>query len=215
MFSGIRPDGPPVDFKMTAGATIEGVVLRAEKPVPDALVGLVQTDRDAGRFLGAETIAADSQGHFMFVNVPPDQPFLVFGKMESLRPLGAAEYESVMVGHDGTIISLPPLQVVPGRTIRGRVILTTGAPIPTGARLTVSRDDVWDYTEALLPADGMFVIPDLPHENISLAVRIPGFVLSSRNALRTDRGARVIQLEADQEIPDLTILLEPESNRAK
>jgi len=215
MFGHVTVSTSPAVLRMAAGASVSGQVLGPDGPIAGVLVGLVQVERDAATFLGAETIATDAGGRFLFANVAPDQGFLVYTKMSSVSSLGAASSESVAVGHNNTITTVPPLRVLPGRSIRGHVRLTDGRGIPAGTRLTVSREEVWDYAEVTLPGDGFFSLTNLPSEDISLAVRMPGYSFQPSNGTALDPYRRVLQVKLDRDILDLEVQMEPTKDGAR
>lgn len=189
------------------GASVAGRLVKDGKPVPGVLMGLVQEDHRAGNFVGEFTIGTDDDGRFLFPNVSPDLKYVVYGKMATLAGTGAVPIRSVAVsGHD-TKLDVGDLEVTPGLSLSGRVFLSDDESLPADTRLLVSRETAWDTQSVLLEPDGSFVVRDLPHERISLVVRVPGYRFSAENYSLRNHFSLVGRIEED--ITDLMILLEP------
>ena len=208
---GLKPEANPHTIKMTPGATLTGRLLREGKPVASASVGLVQVSRGAQTFLGVASIGTDEQGKFTFLNVHPDEDYFVYGIMGSIKDGGAAAARRIHAGPDGATTDLGDLPVVRGHRIKGQVLLTDGKPIPEKTRLSVSREDAWDFQQVELDAQGRFEISSLPTERYSLNIFLRGYRMSSKNHSIDSQQPDQLSGTIDQDIDTLKILMEPKS----
>ena len=76
-------------LQMSAGATVRGRLLDHGQPLPRVLIGLSQANRSAEDYISASQIGTDSDGQFLFTNVPPDREYFVYGIMNSMLNRGA------------------------------------------------------------------------------------------------------------------------------
>jgi hypothetical protein len=197
-----------LDIRLERGATLRGRLLHDGQPVPDVAMGLVQLDRRPEVFVGAYTIGTDRQGFFTFNNVTADYDYAVYGKMESLRALGAMPVHTIKVGRSDSVVSAGDLAVVPGLRIRGQVVLSDGASVPAGTRLYLGRDVAWDSLLIDLDGEGRFEAQRLPAEVYSVGVHVSGYRYSPRNPSLDTLNQRLIG-RVERDIDNLTILLEP------
>jgi hypothetical protein len=74
----LMPAGDVVNrLEVSEGATIHGRVLDHDRPVSGILMGLVQVSRSAEKFTGPVQIGTDTNGRFLFSNVPNDEDYFV------------------------------------------------------------------------------------------------------------------------------------------
>jgi hypothetical protein len=190
-FPDVVPAGEAPVLRLTRGALVTGVVLDDERPAAGAVVGIRQLENDAASFTGADTIAADARGRFTFVNVPPDQDFVLYGVVEALRPR-ALRTTVITVGDDDSVTTVPPLPLEWGHRLAGRIVVPDGRPLPPGTHLLMGRSLAWDSSPVPLNADGRFEIDGVPPETVYLNLRIPGYRISRQNPGYTRyRGVRV------------------------
>lgn len=168
-------DGSEHAIRMRRGADVEGRLMYEGKPVRRRSVGIVQRDRSAGHFLGETTLATDDEGGFLFVNLQPDERYVLYSLCDAGQDLRVLKTISLKTGGDAEVTQLGELSLLPGLTLAGRVELPAGAAMPAGAKLRLSRDPAWDWCEAPLSAGGEFTIRSLPPEVYSVSVITPGF----------------------------------------
>jgi hypothetical protein len=199
------------------GATIAGRILKDGKPLPGVLVGAAQPNRHGGFYLGDHTIGTDDEGRFLFSNIPiakargsmppypSPQQWNIYAKMDSIKDLGASAVVSTMVTQHGAMYEVPDVEIVPGLTLTGRVILSDGAPIPEGMRIFASPSSVWDSQTVPLAPDGSFRFENLPPDEYSINPAVKGYFLSRKNPSLSWS----IEGRLDQDLHDLIILMEP------
>ena len=157
--SDIHPGLKPADYEVTDGASLTGQVLWNGRPVAGASVGMAGVDRSMGNFTGDFIYGTDENGRFLFVNLPPDRDYALYGLMDSFHPFGALPVRTLHVGGDGSVTDAGALAVVPGHRLAGQVKLSDGRPIPTHTHLFVGRGLAWDTSTVIeLPADGTFIL---------------------------------------------------------
>lgn len=172
-------DGGEHVVRMRRGADVEGRLIYQGKPVRRRAVGIVQRDRSAGSFVGETTLATDDEGGFLFVNLQPDERYVLYSLCDAGQDLPVLKTVSLETGSDAQVTRLGELSLLPGLMLAGRVELPAGATLPAGAKLRVSRDPAWDWCEASLSADGEFKIRSLPPEVYSVSVITPGFEIDT------------------------------------
>jgi hypothetical protein len=199
----------PHELRLGQGATVFGRLLQNGKPVAGVNVGLVQQNLGVGVFTGARVVGTDAEGKFTFVNVGPAGEWNVFGTMSSLAPRGATATETVQVEGEGSTSDCGDLTVGGSYSLGGRVILSDGKPVPPNTRLMVDRESGWDSQMTVLDANGRFSISGLPAEEITVAVQIKGYHLSTSNRSLDPLNLTFLRGRIDRDRGDLTILLEP------
>ena len=207
--AGRKPESNPHTIRMTAGVTLTGRLVRDGKRVSEAAVGLVQSNRGLGTDLGDQTIGTDEHGGFTFLNVHPNEDYVVYGMMGSIKGGGAVAAVRVHSGADGATTDVGDLRVVRGHRVKGRVMLSDGKPIPPKTRLLLSREEAWDSQRVELGAEGGFELSELPTEKYSLNISLPGYRISSKNHSVDGQNTWQLVGTIDQDIDSLKILMEP------
>jgi hypothetical protein len=206
---GPQPAGAKAhEFKLGAGVTVAGRVLKDGKPLAGMPMGLIERTRNTDKFVGDFTISTDERGYFRFLHVPPKEAYALYGLMAGSRH-GAIAVQEVRVEGHGTTRDVGAVEVQRGHRLAGRVVLADGKAVPEGTRLVLSREDAWDSQNVTLPKDGSFAFAGLPGELYSLSVTVKGYRPSLRNqSLDPLNKFRLIgKVRAD--VDGLRFLLEP------
>jgi hypothetical protein len=129
--------------------------------------------------------------------------------MQSCRPYGAIPVRPLQLGASGTVLDVGALEIEPGHSLSGRLILADGKPVPPGTPVSLSRAQAWDYQVTRVGADAKFSFSSLPTEEYSLSVRVPGYHPSPKNfSLDLLNGFSLLgRITRDTE--ELRFLLEP------
>ena len=192
-------------LEVSEGATVQGRVMHDGKPLANVQMGLVSRSRSMGQFFSEVRIGTDSDGRFLFANVPAPGDWYVYPKMESIVSLGCAEAVKVSTKDDGATVKLNDIHLRPGHRLRGQVILTDGKPIPAGMTIGIGGDRAWDGQTVPLPPDGRFEFRNLPDDDYSINPAVKGYRLSRENP----NLAWSIEGFVDSDVDDLVILLDP------
>jgi hypothetical protein len=209
VFPELTTANPGHDLQMVRGARVTGQVVRDDKPLPNVVVGLVQTDRGHVRFLRDKTVAANHEGRFLFSNVSPNDRYFVYGVIDSLRPFGSLPATELKVGDDGTTTDVGQLKVVPGHRLAGQVFLSDGKRIPPYTRLSISRQQGWDGQIVEVDQSGRFMVEDLPTEEYTVSGEITGYHLSRKNASLDALWPYWLRGRIDSELKNVIILYDP------
>jgi hypothetical protein len=198
--------------RLQEGVTVSGRIVRDGRPLKDVIVGLVTTERTCGVCLHDFEAITDADGHFLLLNVTPENQYYLFTKMESLGDNGALPVKTIKAGDTGSMLKLGELPVRAGHRVAGRVVLSDGKPVPPDTRLLLGREEAWDHTEVVLDPRGSFEFLGVPDESVSLSVRIKGYAFSKGNpSLDWPNGSIVGRIEKDME--NLTLLMDPGDRR--
>lgn len=177
MITNVHSGAKPIEIRLAEGVTVTGRLLLDDRPFAGAVIGICQLDRNAESFLGADRVAADETGHFELVNVIPDDRHVLYAEMSSVMP-HAFPCETLAAGHDGTRMDIGTLRAGEGSTLRGRILLSDGRPLPPHSRLMIGRDPAWDNLVIALDSTGTFLIQGVPAETCEVFPRIMEYRMS-------------------------------------
>jgi hypothetical protein len=198
-FARATPGGARRDFVLPVGAGLVGRVVRDGKPVKGINVGVASADRSADSFTGDFVVGTDTDGVFVFPNLPADRDYQFYGVMDSLRGIGAVPARVVRVGREGSKTDLGVINLTPGWRVAGEVRVANAKTLPAGSRLIVDRDGAWDFSVIDLPADGRFDLPNVPGEAVMLWVGMTGYHAAASppklGRLASDRTGLVFLME--------------------
>lgn len=172
-------NGSEHEIRMRFGANVSGRLLFEGKPVANRSIGIVQSDRSTGKFVGETTLATGDDGSFQFANLQTQQEYALYSLCDADRELPVLKTISLTTGSDGAIANLGDLLLLPGRTLAGRVEFPAGSAIPKGAKVRVDRSVAWDWCEVPLAPDGAYSVRNLPPEVYSVSIIAPGFILDA------------------------------------
>jgi hypothetical protein len=203
-----RPLEEQPDITLYNGVSVNGRLVGADgEPLAGVTLNLQSIERRWDRFYGPVTYGTDERGRFSFQNVPASTPVEIIGGMVELRGHGVPEVRRVTTGDNDTTIDVGDIHLEPGYTIRGRVVVSDGKPLPEdgrkvefGARGDLQRADIAD--------DGTFVLENVPADEVSMSVQMPGYHISRWNPNR-DQNNSGLQGAVRGDIDDYVVLLEP------
>lgn len=195
-------------LQLEVGSTVEGRVVRDGRGVPGVSIGIAQTDRSSGLFLGPYQIGTDVDGRFSISNLPSSEELVVYGHMDSLRAVGAVVSKKFKSANNAST-NIGDLPVMPGFRLQGRVALSDGKPVPSKTRLMFGRPEAWDSTFVEPDAEGRFAVDNIPGECISINASIPGYRLSDKNKTFEPLNGTSVEGVVDHSMNDLVILYEP------
>jgi beta-lactamase regulating signal transducer with metallopeptidase domain/protocatechuate 3,4-dioxygenase beta subunit len=195
-------------LELEAGATITGRVLDGGVPVPGISIGICQASRRAGEFLGPYDVGTDDKGRFTLANLPAEGDLLVYGLMKDMKAGRALPAKKFTPLADRTI-DLGDLSLADAYSLRGRIALADGKPLPPKTRLLVSREEAWDTISVDAAADGTFFVGGIPPEVVTVTARVEGYRLSPKNRNFEPLNGFSLKGLVLGDVEDLTILYEP------
>ena len=170
------------ELKLTEGVMLKGRVVKDGKPHRGVEIGVAGTERRAEIFVGDFSVATDQNGEFLFVNLPPNTAYTLYGVMKSMSERGdSITSRGVRTKDDGSSLDVGELAAKPGFTVAGQIRLTDGKPLPANTRVLLNRDGAWDTQQAVTETDGQFRFTGVPPESIGLSARLKGYRMSARN----------------------------------
>lgn len=183
------------------GATIKGRLVRDGKPVANAEIGLATHSRISGTVLPEMRIGTNADGTFSLTNVPAGRIYYLYGKMESLAPRGgAADLIECETKDDGQVVNVGDIQVMAAYTLRGRVVLSDGKPIPPEMHVNLSADRAWDSQSVVMDSEGRF-------EFKGLASGVYTLMPSMRKYMLADQYGQEVLVNRD--IDNLVLTMQP------
>jgi len=166
----------PHAITVTDGATIRGRLVYNGKPVANAESGLTTHSRTAGTSFQDVRIGTNENGEFAITNEPLGRIWDLYATMDSLAPKNlAAAVTHVATKDDGQEINIGDITATPAHTLRGKVQLSDGAPIPPNMRVNVFADRVRDRQTLTLQPDGAFEFKGLGKGVYSLGPAVKGY----------------------------------------
>jgi hypothetical protein len=144
--------------------------------VPDAELSLTTHRRISGTTFQEVRIGTNAKGEFVITNVPAGRVWDLSAKMDSLAPKGlTAPVAFVETKDDGQEIAVGDIEARPGHAVRGRIVLSDGASIPPGMRVSLSADQGSDRQVQVLPPDGKFEFKGLGRGVYNLTPAVKGY----------------------------------------
>lgn len=184
------------------GATVRGRLMFNGKPVANAEVGLITHERRSGTMYSEVLIGTKEDGTFTITNVPAGRIWMLYPKMESLAGRGiGSQAVPLETKDDGQEVDVGDIQLTAAHTLKGRVVLSDGAPIPSGMRVTVGADQAWDNQMADIGTDGSFEFHGLPTGVYGVHPSVKGY--------RAGNDGFGIEALVNRDITNLVIRMEP------
>jgi uncharacterized GH25 family protein len=166
----------PHAITATDGATIRGRLGHNGKPVANAEFGLKTHSQGAGTTFQEIRIGTNENGEFAITNVPAGRIWDLYATMDSLAPKQlAAKLTHVATKDDGQEIDIGEIAAAGSYSIKGRIVLSDGTPIPPNMRLNVFASRLPDRQTITLPADGTFEFKGLAKGVYVLGPAVKGY----------------------------------------
>ena len=193
-------------LQLKPGVTVTGRILDHGKPAPGMKVGACQSERGPNTFLGPYQTETDVNGRFTMANLPTQEDLYVYMPMDSMRDGFALPVKRFQPTSEKPF-DLGELSIQPALSVRGRIALSDGKPIPPDTRVYLNREDAWDSTSVAAAADGAFSFPGLSPGVISLRASLRGYRLSPKNKSFESLILR-LKGKVSENIEDLVVLYE-------
>ncbi len=205
------PNRTAQEISLVRGAAVKGRLMRGQRPVAGATIGLVSVDRSMESFSGLYTIGTDQDGYFLFANLPPRTAYFVYSTMaEAGRLNGVAPARKIIVNGNGSTTDIGELAILPTHTIRGRFVTSDGKPIPAGTRAMFSQESAWDSLPNVeVASDGAFEISGVPAASVSMNIALHRYHPSEKNPSLDHLNPSGLVGTVDEDIDGILILMEP------
>jgi hypothetical protein len=172
------PTGPEKrTISLAQGATLRGRLLRPDgTPAGNAEIGVFVHGRMSGTVFQEVRIGTKDDGTFAITNIPAGRVWYVYPKMESLAARGlAGDAVAVETKDDGEEVDVGTINLRTAYTLRGKVVLSDGKPIPPDMHVTLSSDAGFDSQIATVAQDGSFEFRGLSKGVYSIAPGVRGY----------------------------------------
>jgi len=161
---------------VTEGATVRGRLVRNGEAVAQAEIGLSTHSQIAGETLPEVRIGTGDDGRFALTGIPPGRVWYLYAKMDSLASRGlVADIVECATKSDGQDLKLGDISVRPAYTLRGKVVLSDGKPIPPDMRINLFSDRVPDSQSLTLASTGVFEFKGLGRGVYRLLPSVRGY----------------------------------------
>jgi hypothetical protein len=201
-------------LRLNTGSAFKGRLLQEGHPVANANIRLDNFGAESGSMAWNYSARTDNQGRFLFTNLPPNRSFGLHATMDSLAGRGALSKRAGQVYDVGSTNDVGDLNLEPAFTVKGRIRLTDGKPIPTHSRLNLLRTSMVGLQDGLtLTAgpNGAFRFAGVPAEKITIYLRIPGYEISPNDRFLKSGGATNFTVVSN--ITDMVIRMQPQTQK--
>jgi hypothetical protein len=164
-------------ISVTQGATLRGRLLMPDgTPAGNVEIGVFVHSRLSGTVFPEVRIGTKDDGTFAITNIPAGRIWYVYPKMESLAAKGlAGNAVPIETKDDGEEVDVGTLNLQTAYTLRGKVVVSDGKPIPPDMHVTLSSDAGFDNQIAPVAADGSFEFRGLAKGIYSIEPGIHGY----------------------------------------
>jgi hypothetical protein len=162
-------------------------LVKAGRSVGDAAVG--QIARERGGFGPDLNLVGDpweeikvgtqSDGSFGTPDVRFPVDWFLYGKMESLLSRGATQGLSCTASSSEQLLDVSGIQLASAQRLAGRVIRSDLKPLPTGMRVVIKYDRVWDSQTSSLDSNRSFGFAGLSPGDYSVTPSVKGYTSAS------------------------------------
>jgi hypothetical protein len=220
-----------LEIELIDGPIATGRVVRDRLPVTGIGVALKFVEPAANDCFWLFREVTDDQGRFRFEHLPEGVEFWLSAlRTHGFDPQPTEELPDgdtflpvrFRSGTDGTILDLGDLELLPGATIAGKVVLADRKRLPENCVVAAGQPGAGGWICSYLDATGHFRIKGLPRGTIGVRLELKwtvdppsypvppaGYKMSRQNACLDPVGGMQLigRLECDK--TDLTILVEP------
>lgn len=209
-------DSADVRVSLQRGSTVVGRLLLEGHAVPNVTVGVAQTNRNAGQFLGPLCTTTDTEGRFAIHDVRSDDDWVFYGEMDSAKSLGFIPARVFHSPSPDSIHELGDIQVSKAFTLQGRLVRQDGRPFPEGTRMNLSRSSAWDAQRLDVASDGTFTAQGLPSsEELSLNLPPNIYVVSSTDGFIREHNAQGLTFRLKESLSGLSITVVEKDRQTK
>lgn len=167
--------------RMGVGAALRGRVLLDGKPLTRVRLGLSGQERNSEVFAGIFNEQTDTNGYFVFEQLPPDTAWYLYGAMESFKTYGALPPRIEQTTGHGQSRDLGDLKVIAGLHLSGLVKTKNGEPLPPNLKVILSYENSQDSQTVDVDPDGKFRFDGLAKTEVSIYVDGRGWNLAGAN----------------------------------
>ena len=167
-------NGKQHEIKLRHGASVRGRLVYKGKPVAGRAIGMVQTSRRSGQFIGETTYATDENGRFSFDNLLPDEEYALYSLTDGDTSNLALKTQRLTTAGDTKSTDLDEIELIEGLQFSGKIIIASGGKVPKDSTLRLSRKVAWDWKTIPVAEDGTFDATGLPPEVYEVGVQVAG-----------------------------------------
>jgi hypothetical protein len=172
---------PLHQMTLVKGASLEGTLLNAGKPVAHAELRLNACGAGSSCWDWKGATLTDDNGRFIFPHLPPNQSLSICGNWDLLASGYAVHQTNIRLGENNSASNIGAINVDPVCPVAGKIVLSDGNPLPPKSFYYLL-DYPMGYSSASgFGAGGSFHFPSVPGHQIFMYLRIPGYVFTPRD----------------------------------
>src|SRR2546421_5227528 len=171
------------ELSLIEGASIQGRLVLGERTVTNAEIRLDRFGAESSSPIWSFSALTDGRGRFSFQHLPTNRNCRLRGTMGALGDLGAVPVRIVHAGENRSTNDISDLNLDPTFRVEGRIRLTDGKPAPTNSFVFFGNFDLGMSSPVAVGKDGSFSVTGFPAGSLRLNLRIPGYELTSRDAI--------------------------------
>ena len=201
--------GPEQAFTLFTGVTVSGRLIHNDKPVANRKIQINSQKSTPRSNFTRNSVATNSEGEFVFYNLPSALIYNVAASIDSIPELGRTPIGKIGPWNEGHTEDIGDLAIEPGLKISGSVKTKDGQALPETSVLLIDHRSTWGLRSFPLSTDGKFALQGLHPGAMRVKVKIPGYRLAARNDSFSglNRGELLGTLSKSNE--RLVILVEP------
>ena len=150
-------------LRLKRGVEVTGRLLQDGNPIPGVRVSMSSQDRNVESFLQGFDATTGPDGGFKVPNVPANTAFFLTTRLKDTAKLGLSlAPQTVKTGADESTVKLGDLLLKAAHSIKGKVVLGDGKPLPANTRVTLGLENGSDSLQAKVDEDGAFEFNGVP-----------------------------------------------------
>jgi hypothetical protein len=208
-FYELKFGGEVKDFRLSEGGAVSGKLVNDGKPLSGRTILISSEDRTVRSNFTEASVATDSDGRFVFYNMPTGLVYYVTAEADSIKDLGITPLTRVEPLKEGESRDAGALEVEPGLNLSGRIKLSDDGALPKDSMIFLSHDKIWGSRRLSPNPDGTFAFEGLHPGAYRCSIRMPGYRLARMNRSFNDLNRGQLLATINESAGGLVILLEP------
>lgn len=193
-----------LEIRLDRGVRIEGRIVRDGMGLDSVPVHMQDENYSDSPFEDRPFALTDSNGRFLFPNVPRGRTVSFYADRARLPGVSATGSVSLNTRSVSNGVALKDIEAKPALMVHGRVRMPENQAFPASSQMILNdKDQRGPFRLSALANDGSFEWPGLPGEEVEVSIKVPGFV-AQRDTLGNDK--RYFEIKDAQSRIEITML---------